>query len=57
MRLNKEQKEILITMIKGLNDAAKYLVETYGIDIVEARQRLWGNGDFFPRLELCESNM
>ena len=38
-----------------LNTAAEYLVSKYNIDIVEARNRLWNRGDFFPRLLIVEA--
>ena len=40
-----------------MNCAAGYLVEKYNIELAEARSRLWGRGDFFPRLELVEAEI
>ena len=38
-----------------LNRAAAELVGKYGITIQEARCRLWGDGDFYPRLLSAEA--
>jgi hypothetical protein len=43
-----------VEIASRLNSAAAYLVKTYNIDIVEARNRLWNQGDFYPRLEMVE---
>ena len=40
-----------------LNTAAEYLKSKYKIDIIEARCRLWNQGDFYPRLELVETEI
>jgi len=40
-----------------LNTAADYLVKTYHITTSEARNRLWNQGDCYPRLQMAEEEM
>ncbi len=39
--------------VDKLNRCATIMVERFGISAQEARQRLWNEGDFFPRLEIA----
>ncbi len=42
-------------IVDRLNAAADYLVKTYNLNITEARNRLWNQGDFYPRLLMVEA--